>query len=335
MKRTKHLLLILLMSNISLIAIAQKSNYSAQITDLTASIISKTNHLTNISIGTVNFTNEKNEVTALGKLLAEEVSGELNLQNSSLTIIDRSRVNYWMEKENISVAQLSNPEIAEKISEKAGIVLVLMGNITPFDDFLRLNLKVVNLKTGEVVAYERAELQQNKTFQSLMNIAIMTPPKEEDFTPKSAPQKFNDYTTALPPKIEEKTSVYNPKDASFLPHKTEINNLEFKLRACKRSANMVSVFFTITNKSSDITLKIDDKGVIIYSNEMDQFALTNFRFNQDVSIYVERDLTTGTPVQLQLIFNNVPPELTKIDRLMIDYYAGRNEQIELQNIIIE
>jgi TolB-like protein len=320
------------MSGINLIAIGQKSNYSAQITQLTASIISKTSHLTNTSIGTVDFTNTANQVTALGKLLAEEVSGELNLQNSTLTIIDRNRVNYWMEKENVSVADLSNPEIAVRISEKAGISLVLMGSITPFDDFLRLNLKVVNLKTGEVVAYERAELQQNKTFQSLLDIAITTPPKE-DFTPKSAPQKFNDYD--LPAKVVQPNNAYNPKDASFLPHKTEVNNLEFKLRACKRSANMVSVFFTITNKSDDITLKIDDKNVIIYANEIDQLALTNFRFNQDISIYVERDLTTGTPVQLQLIFNNVPPDLTTINRLVIGYYAGRNEQIELQNIIIE
>jgi TolB-like protein len=286
------------MSSINLIAIAQNSNYSAQITDLTAAIISKTNDLRNTSIGIVNFTNANNEVTPLGRLLAEEVSGELNLQNSSLTIIDRSRVNYWMVKENISVDQLSNPEIADRISEKAEIVLVLMGSITPIDDFLRLNLKVINLKTGEVVAYERAELRQNNFFESLVDVAITTITPKEDFIPKSAPQKFNDYTTTLTPKIEEKTNVYNPKDASFLPHKTEINNLEFKLRACKRSTNMVSIFFTITNKSDDITLKIDDKGVIIYANEIDQLALTNFRFNQDISIYVERDLTTGTPAQL-------------------------------------
>lgn len=332
MKRTKHLFVILLIGSISVTLNAQASNYSAQITQLTASILAKTSHLNNMSIGTVNFTNMDNQVTALGKLLAEEVSGELNLQNSTLTIIDRNRVNYWLEKENISVSDLSNPEIAEQISEKAGIVLVLMGTITPIDNFLRLNLKVVNLKTGAIVAYERAELQQNKTFQSLVDVEISATPKG-DFTPKAAPQKFHDYE--LPAKTPEPANTYNPKDASYLPYKVEINNLEFKLRACKRSANMVSVFFTITNKSDDITLKIDDKNVIIYSDAIDQLALTNFRFNQDVSIYVERDLTTGTPVQLQLIFNNVPPELTKIDRLVIDYYAGRNEQIEIQNITIE
>lgn len=333
MKRTKHLLLALLVSSITVTANAQASNYSAQIAALTNSILSKTSHLNNMSLGTVNFTNMDNQVTALGKLLAEEVSGELNLQNSTLTIIDRNRVNYWMEKENVSVSDLSNPEIAERISQKAGIVLVLMGNIMPIDNFLRLNLKVVNLKTGEIVAYERAELQQNKTFQSLIDIELSATPKGGGLTEKSIPQKFNDYSEL--PKVETPTNTYNPKDASVLPYKTEINNLEFKLRACKRSANMVSVFFTITNKSDDITLKIDDKGVIIYSDEVDQLALTNFRFNQDVSIYVERDLTTGTPVQLQLIFNNVPPELTKIDKLFIDYYAGRNEQIEIQNITIE
>jgi TolB-like protein len=332
MQKMKHFLLILLISSITSVTTAQKSNTSAQITELTALIISKTSHLTNTSIGMINFTNTDNQVTPLGKLLAEEVSGELNLQNSNLTIIDRNRVNYWMEKENISVAQLSNPEAAERISEKAGITLVLMGSITPLDGFVRLNLKVINLKTGEVIAYERTELQQNKTFQALMDTPITTT-SNEDITEKSTPQKVRNYN--LPPKIEQETNVYNAKDASFLPHKTEINNLEFKLRACKRSANMVSIFFAITNKSSDITLKIDDKDVIIYSDEIDQLALTNFRFNRDISIYVERDLTTGVPIQLQLIFNNVPPDWVKIDRLVIDYYAGRNERIELQNIAIE
>ena len=331
--KKRQLFLILLISSISVTMNGQNVNYSTQITTLTTSILTKTSHLNDISIGTVDFTNMDDEVTALGKLLAEEVSGEMNLQNSKLTIIDRNRINYWMKKEGVQVSDLSNPEIAERISEKASIELVLMGNITPFGDKLRLNLKVLNLKTGEVVAYERGELQQNKTFQSLMNVEIKPAAIKEEFTEKVIPQRYNDYTETTG--VPTKSTDYNPKDASNLPHKTEINNLEFKLRACKRSANMVSVFFTITNKSGDITLKIDDNDVIIHADEIDQLALTNFRFNQDVSIYIERDLTTGTPVQLQLIFNNVPHDLTTIDRLVIDYYAGRKEQIELQNIEIE
>ena len=36
-----------------------------------------------------------------------------------------------------------------------------------------------------------------------------------------------------------------------------------------------------------------------------------------------------------MIFNNVPAEAKKIDKLVIDYYAGRNEQIKFENITID
>lgn len=317
---------------------AQDEKYSSQITQLTTAILTKTTKLKNLKIGTVNFTNMNNEVTPLGKLLAEEVSGELSLQESSLTIIDRSRVTYWMDKENVKTTDLSNPTIAERISRKAMIDLVLMGSITPLENACRLNLKIVNLKTGEIVAYERGSVSLDKTLLSLMEKPalpnITAENTKEELTPKSV-TVYHDYTET-PKGIEASTkTTFNKKDASVLPHKTEINNLEFELRACKRLGNMVTVFFTLTNKSGDITLKIDDNDVLIYAPEIEQLALDNFRFNDDISIYVERTLTTGVPVQVQLIFNNVPSDLKTIDKLAIDYYAGRNERIEIENITIE
>lgn len=317
---------------------AQDENYSSQITQLTTKILAKTNHLENLKIGTINFTNINNETTALGKLLAEEVSGELSLQESNLTIIDRSRVTYWLNKENVNITDLSNPTIAERISRKAMIDLVLMGNITPLENACRLNLKIVNLKTGEIVAYERGNVSLDETLLSLMLKPVLpTISKEipkEKLTSKSG-KVYHDYTE-VPKKIEATPkSKINTKNASALPHKTEINNLEFELRACKRLGNMVTVFFTLTNKSGDITLKIDDNDVIIHAPEFEQLALDNFRFNDDISIYVERTLTTGVPVQVQLIFNNVPSDAKTIEKLAIDYYAGRNEQIEIENIRIE
>ena len=319
---------------ISMSASAQDDKYSTQITQLTTSILAKTSHLENLKIGTINFTNINNEITPLGKLLAEEVSGELSLQQSTLTIIDRSRVTYWLEKENVKITDLSNPTVAERISRKAMIDLILMGSITPLENACRLNLKIVNLKTGEVVAYERKNINLDKTLLSLMEKPALPIVTKEELTPKSV-TVYHDYTEAPKSIAADSKSEFNKKNASILPHKTEINNLEFELQACKRSGNMVTVFFAVTNKSGDITLKIDDNDVIMYAPEIEQLALTNFGFNEDISIYVERTLTTGVPAQVQLIFNNVPTDVKTIEKLAIDYYAGRNEQIVIEKITIE
>lgn len=339
---------------------AQDGHYSTQITEITTNILNKASHLENLKIGTVNFTNMEKKVTPLGKLLAEEVSGELSLQESKLTIIDRSRVTYWLEKENIKIADLSNPAVAERISKKATIDLVLMGNILPINNACRLTLKIIDLKTGEVVAFERGNITLDETLLSLLekptpsvpsvSPTITKPEKKEQFTAKSAPTTYHDYSEA-PKGIQAKTTsargttqtttssikseTSSIADASVLPCKTEVNNLEFELRACKRRGDVVAIFFTLTNKSGDITLKIDDSDVIIYAPEFEQLALDNFRFNDDISIYVERTLTTGVPVQAQMIFNNVPTDAKKIDKLVIDYYAGRNEQIQIKNITID
>lgn len=356
---------------ITLSLTAQEEHYSLQITQLTTSIIEKTKHLENLNIGTVNFTNMNDKVTSLGKLLAEEVSGELSLQKTKLKIIDINRVSYWLEKENVKVADLSNPAIAERISKKATIDLMLMGTVLPLTNTCRLTLKIIDLKTGEVVAFERGNITLDETLQSLTetsSAAIPTKPEvqpeaapvsnpindtieKEEFTSKSVPTpSYHDYTeapkgiqaikTAARGTTTTTTSIIKSEtssiaDASYLPCKTEVNNLEFELRACKRHGDMVAVFFTLTNKSGDITLKIDDSDVIIYAPEFEQLALDNFRFNDDISIYVERTLTTGIPVQAQMIFNNVPEDAKTIDKLIIDYYAGRNEQIRFDNITIQ
>lgn len=315
---------------------AQLGTYEEKIPTLATEIATELSTSTG-SIGMTNFTDMNGNVVSLGKLFAEEFSAELMGKATNLSVIDRTRIHFLLEKEGITVAQLANPTKAKKIARQAKSELMVLGKIIAFHTHVRLAVKVLNLKTGQVTATAKTNIQRTPVINELLLVPI-----ESANTP-AQPQRFEQHLIEKGGRnsvIEEETSRLEAHaditDLLYLPATTTVNGLDFVLQKCKRVGRNVICLFTLVNRSGDVKLKIDDKDARVLDHEGQYYAAQTFQIDNSArGPYLSKILTTGTPVVVQVVFKNIPTDLKKIEKFEWAYYAGRTEKFELKHILIE
>lgn len=315
--------------------VAQASTYEEQIPTLAKELLSKLSTIENVNMGIINFVDKKGQSNALGEFLAEEFTSALTEEPSAnLKIIGKDRVHFFLKKEHIQVQDLANPTAANRLSKKADIAYLIKGKTMVLSTSVRLSIKVMNLKNGQIVATTKGTILRSPIINELLNESITTPVAKV-----ATPQK--EILTMRGVKMVDEFKVKEPEPVEYfeqklsLPFKKEINRLEFQLEKVKRSGTTVTCFFTIINKAGDVKIKVD-KYTRIYNSEGRFFASNAYQFDDDQrGGYLAKILTTGVPVKAQFIFRDVPPTLTKITKLEVPYYAGRKEQFDLFNIVIE
>ena len=231
---------------------AQASTYEEQLPKIATDLLNKISTLQNAQIGIVNFADKKQQTNALGEFLAEEFTSSLADQPSSLRFIDKERVHFFLSKEKLSLKDLANPTTANRLAKKTGISHLITGKMLQVGNLIRLTVKVMNLKSGQIVATSKGTILSSPIINELLNES--KPLAEPTTTPsKPIPSKPKEVLTMKGVALastDEKTSeeIIYFDEYLALPMVKEINNLEFKLEKVKRAGHNIICFFTITNK---------------------------------------------------------------------------------------
>lgn len=89
------------------------------------------------------------ERTALGEFLREEIVSMLG-KKGKFQMVERELLSKVMEEQKLSLTGAISDSSVVEIGKLAGADYILTGTITPFKDYFRLNLRLIEVETGKI-----------------------------------------------------------------------------------------------------------------------------------------------------------------------------------------
>lgn len=302
-----------------LFASARAGTYDEELRSLSGSLGASLEKagLKTIAIGTIR-TSDGNE-TALGKLLAEEMSVELVNQNQGVSVVDRANLGRIMEEHKLTEEGLIDPDNARKLKLE-GIDAIILGTIIPFENAYRVSLKAIATESAKIVAATRGNIQETDSLNSLMGQSRPKPPAEslnlQSLAPslsdpqpvaapnvrpmKKAPVDFGRVSLAL------KSIAFNKKSGRAIVTFSVTDNLagdSFCYRLVNKTDGGHDPRFA--KRSSNKNLQFNPSDFVIDGNATDDKGNSYaIRMPSDAANITK--LSKGNPIDFQLEFQAIP-----------------------------
>ncbi|GHB88955.1 FlgO family outer membrane protein [Persicitalea jodogahamensis] len=125
-------------------------------------------------LAVASFVDQQNNVTELGKYLAQQFSVSL-IQNglkNGLEIVDRSRIDMLMEENKMNSQGLLDPENQAKLQKLAGIEVIITGTTTPLDKTVELTLSGIHLSKGSAIAATNGTIIRTEAINNLLRSSV-------------------------------------------------------------------------------------------------------------------------------------------------------------------
>ena len=265
-------------------------------------------------IAVVDFTDLQGNVTELGRFIAEEFSVALAGAGKGFELVDRTHLKSIAQEHKLSTTGVIDPKTARELGRIVGVEALLTGVITPFEDSVRLTIKVLETNTAKIIDASAGNIAKTKTIEELMAREIEAPWSE---SPSISPTKTEIIQTV---QTEE-----------FL----------FALKECKLSGKIVTCSFTVTNKSEKDLVKVNIVGMYsrLYDDLGNEYYANSITIGEESDdSYVRRILAPQTPTKFILQFREVSPEaktaVVIVIQVATDSGSGRSEDLFFRNIPI-
>ena len=201
------------------------------------------------TVAVVDFTDLEGNPTKLGRFLAEEFSIALLQDAKGFEVVDRTHINTLLQEHKLASSGLIDPATARKLGQIAGVDALVTGTITPFEEHIRLSLKVLDTETAKMLAADTADIPKTKTLADIQGAEVSPHPSKSpaaEDKPRASP------TAKLP--------VYAPRD------------LTFEIEECTRnSPSLIKCWGYATNTGENLeeltfydSVAVDDLGNTIY-----------------------------------------------------------------------
>lgn len=217
------------------------SDYEDGVRELTKAIVAEAGKLNKQNLAVVDFTDLQGNVTALGRFLAEELSGAL-VMAGGIQVVDRNQLNKIFQEHSLSMLGISDPEAVKKVGKVAGADALITGSITEMADSVRVTAKVMATDTARVIAAAKTTIPKTSTIADLVKQGVEAPgakPSEK---------------SAKKPTTVSKTV---PAQAAM---KIDAHDFLFSLQECKKSGPQITCSLLITNQGKDRELQIHADG---------------------------------------------------------------------------
>jgi TolB-like protein len=116
------------------------------------------------------FGQDKENFEALERGLAGMMISEL-AANPQARLVDRDQVQRLIEEQNLGTAGRVDPQTAAKIGKLVGARYVIYGIFIDFYGDFRIDARLVNVETGEIVKVESDKMQRDHLFDLIRTVA--------------------------------------------------------------------------------------------------------------------------------------------------------------------
>lgn len=113
---------------------------------------------------------DKENFDALQKGIAGMLISEL-AANPAARVVEREEIQKLLEEQNLGATGRVNPETAAKVGKLVGARYVVLGSFIDFYGDFRVDVRLVNVETSEIVKVEKDQAQRDHLFQIIQNVA--------------------------------------------------------------------------------------------------------------------------------------------------------------------
>jgi len=112
----------------------------------------------------------KEDFDALERGIAGMMISELT-QNPAARVVERQETQRLVDEQNLGAQGRVDPQTAAKIGKLVGARYMVMGTFVDFYGDFRVDVRLINTETGEVVKTESERMQRDHMFDIIRNIA--------------------------------------------------------------------------------------------------------------------------------------------------------------------
>jgi TolB-like protein len=112
----------------------------------------------------------KEDFDALERGIAGMMISELS-QNPAARVVERQEVQRLLDEQNLSAQGRVDPQSAAKVGKLVGARYTVLGTFIDFYGDFRVDVRLVNTETGEIVKTESERMQRDHMFDIIRNIA--------------------------------------------------------------------------------------------------------------------------------------------------------------------
>lgn len=261
------------------------------------------------TIAVAEFVDLNGNSSDFGKFLAEELVTRL-YKTKKLKVIERQRLDKVIAEQKLSLTDMIEASSAKRIGRILGVDAIVAGTISELGNNFRINARIINTETGELIAAAGATIAKDQEVCSLINCVLKTTVTNTISQPIPTPQS---------------TPIVKPITKTW---KAESNLFTFELQKCTLSGTSAICELTITNNSSDRNL-----GLYSYKSKMfDEFnnestGKRGYLANKE-GTQVSHFLVSGIPTKAKIIFEGISSDATKIT--LLDLVCGQNGYFHVQ-----
>jgi TolB-like protein len=112
----------------------------------------------------------KEDFEALERGIAGMMISELS-QNPAARVVERQEIQRLVDEQNLGAQGRVDPQTAAKLGKLVGARYMVMGTFVDFYGDFRVDVRLINTETGEVVKTESERMQRDHMFDIIRNIA--------------------------------------------------------------------------------------------------------------------------------------------------------------------
>jgi TolB-like protein len=112
----------------------------------------------------------KEDFEALERGIAGMMISEL-AQNPAARVVERQEIQRLLDEQNLGAQNRVDPQTAAKIGKLVGARYMVMGTFVDFYGDFRVDVRLVNTETGEVIKTESERMQRDHLYDIIRNVA--------------------------------------------------------------------------------------------------------------------------------------------------------------------
>lgn len=112
----------------------------------------------------------KEDFDALERGIAGMMISELS-QNPAARVVERQEIQRLVDEQNLGAQGRVDPQTAAKVGKLVGARYVVLGTFVDFYGDFRVDIRLVNTETSEIVKTESERMQRDHMFDIIRNIA--------------------------------------------------------------------------------------------------------------------------------------------------------------------
>jgi len=91
--------------------------------------------------------------------------------NPAARVVEREEIQKLLEEQNLGASGRVDPQTAAKVGRLVGARYVVLGTFIDFYGDFRVDARLVNVETSEIVKVEKDQAQRDHLFQIIQNVA--------------------------------------------------------------------------------------------------------------------------------------------------------------------